>query len=243
MSGPIGRNRSFTDDDLRQDLAAKRKAPEIAAKYGVSERAVYKRINQLKQTTTTALVAPAESQQFVGRSIDALGQLNRGLERVNLLMDACDAWLRDPADPEGYDIGPRADDVEVIYTVEVTTASGLQIQKRKKPLSELLACLDDGRDEDGARFSSVEKAEYKHADPRELILKTVQEGRQTVSAAAELAKMLADAQAMQQWRETVLNAIGRAAPDVRDAIEGEIRSSLVLRGLLDGPATQWNEVN
>lgn len=230
------RGAKFTDDQLRTDLASGLKPAEIARKYGVSKPAVSKRLTKLELTTTTAAVAPAESQRFVRRQIDALEQLHRGLEKVNRLMDACDLWLQDASDPERYDIGPRADDVDVTYIVEVLTANGaLVTQKRKKPLAELLACLDDGHDADGARFVRAEKSEYRHADPRELILRTVQEGRSTVTAAADLAKMLADVQLMQQWREVVLNAIGRAAPDVRNEIIGEIRSSLVLRGLLDGP--------
>lgn len=238
-----GRGRRFTDDDLRRAVADGLGTTAIAERFGVSRQAVNKRLGQLELTTTTAAVAPVESERFVNRSIDALGQLLRGLGKVNLLMDACDDWLRDPDNPEAYSVGPRASDVDVIYTVEVQTDSGYRTEKRKKPLQDLLAVLEDGRDEDGARFSGVEKAEYKHADPRELILKTVQEGRQTVAAAADLAKMLADAQAMQQWREVVLDAIGRASPDVRSAIEAEIRSSFILRGLLDGPAAGWNEVN
>lgn len=234
----------FTDEQLRADLAAGLRPVDIARKYAVSRAAVSKRVNRLELSTTSAVAAPIESQRFVRRSIDAIGQLTHSLGRVNLLLDACDEWLRDPEAPERYDLGPRSSEVQVTYEAEVRTANGsLVTLKRKKPFSELCANLDDGRDEDGARFVGVVKGEYKTADPRELILKSAQEARQTVLAAADLAKMLSDAQMMQQWREVVLDAIGRAAPDVRDAIRAEIQSSLVLRGLLDGPAATWSEVN
>lgn len=231
-----GRVRAFSDQQLRSDLEAGIKPAEIARKYEVTSAAVSQRIKKLNLTTVTAAVAPAESERYVSNKNDAISQLGLGLSRVNLLMDACDEWLRDPQRPERYDIGPRADDVEVIYTVTITTANGPQKQKRKKTLAELLGDVEDGCDDDGARFEQVEKGEYKTADPRELILKTVQESRQTVGAMTELAKLLADMKAMQEWRETVLDAIGKVAPDVREQIIGEIRSSLVLRGLLDGPA-------
>jgi hypothetical protein len=232
----------FTDEQLRADLAHGLKQREIAAKYGASEPAVSKRVNRLKLSTTNQAMVPAEAQRLVRHQIDAVGQLTKSLHRVNLLMDACDDWLRDANDPERYDIGPRAGDLDVTYEVEVRTDAGFRTLKRKKTFAELASDLE-GADSDGARFIRVDKGEYKRADPRELILKTAQEARQTVTAAADLAKMLSDAQLMQEWRRVVLDAIERAAPDIRDAIEGEIRSSLVLRGLLEPSPAAWNEVN
>lgn len=236
VTKPKGRVRKFTDEQLRADLEARLTPAEVARKYDVTPAAVSLRIKQLNLTTVSASVAPAESQRFVSNQNDAISQLTLGLGRVNLLMDACDAWLRDPRNPERYDVGARAEEVEITYEVEITTASGKQVQKRKKRLTDLMACLE-GHDEDGARFCGWKHGETKRADPRELILKTVGESRQTVGAMTELAKLLADMRAMQEWREVVLNAVGKVAPDVRDAIIGEIRSSLVLRGLLDGPAS------
>jgi hypothetical protein len=230
------RGARFTDQELREDLGSGLKPADIARKYQVSPAAVSKRITKLNLATTTAAVAPEESRRFVSGQINAIEQLERGLGRVNLLMDACDAWLRSADDPERYDVGARAEEVDVTYEVEVRTANGsLVTQKRTKRLTELMGCLE-GEDEDGARFCGWKHGETKRADPRELILRTVAEGRQTVAAATELAKLLADMRAMQEWREVVLGAIGRAAPDVRDEIIAEVRSSLVLRGLLDGPA-------
>lgn len=236
------RGAKVTDEQLRTDLRAGLRPVDIAHKYGVSKAAISKRLTRLELTTTTAAVAPAESQRFVRQQIDAHGQLVKSLDRVNRLMDACDEWLKDAHDPEKYDIGARSGELDVTYLVEVVTDQGFRTLKRKKTFD--LLCSDlEGTDDDGARFVRVERGEYKRADPRELILKTAQEARQTVTAGAELAKMLVDAQVMQEWRKVVLDAIGRAAPEVRDAIIGEIRSSLVLRGLLDGAGAVWNEVH
>ena len=44
-----------------------------------------------------------------------MAELRRCFERVNLLFDACDRWLRDADDPSRYDIGPRAAEVLVTY--------------------------------------------------------------------------------------------------------------------------------
>jgi hypothetical protein len=82
----------------------------------------------------------------------------------------------------------------------------------------------------------VESSEAKHADPRELILKTAQEVRQTVGAAAELARMLADARSMELFKAALLSEIGRVSPDIAKSITEAVRRSLILQGALDGPA-------
>ncbi len=240
------RGAKVTDEQIRADLQAGLKPADIARKHGVSRAAVSQRVKRLELTTQTA-VAPVESQRFVRGQVNAVEQLLRGLERVNLLMDACDAWLRDADDPSQYDIGARSGEVEITYEVEVEyeTARGevrFRTEKRKRRLSQLMATLE-GHDEDGARYCGWKQGETRFSDPRELILKTTQEARSTVGLLADLARTLADAEVMQQWREVVLNAIGRADPETRDAIRREVESSLVLRGLLDGPAVHWNEVN
>lgn len=109
----------------------------------------------------TALVEVAKGQDR-SDALDVMHELARALKRVNLLFDACDAWLRDPDDPTQYDVGPRATDVTVIYTVPTTEGTS---ERHKAPLSELLARVDD-------ESHRIERWHYKHADPRELMLKT-----------------------------------------------------------------------
>jgi hypothetical protein len=89
-----------------------------------------------------------------------LEQLDRCLERVNLLFDACDRWLRDPEDPSRYDLGPRAEDVRVTYEEPGEGGKGV---RKKAPLSELLARL-------AGIAPDVRLVETKHADPRQLVL-------------------------------------------------------------------------
>src|SRR4051812_3064907 len=54
------------------------------------------------------LAMAAEVRETTAAS-ETLLLLHRCLERVNLLFDACDRWLRDPEDPSRYDVGPRAE--------------------------------------------------------------------------------------------------------------------------------------
>ena len=107
-----------------------------------------------------ASLMKAEEAKEVVHSIDVMQELQSCIERVNLLSDACDRRLRDPEDPTRYDVGPRAEDVKVSYE----ELSGEKVIRKKAPLSELLARIE-------GRYT-VTAVETKHADPRELLLKS-----------------------------------------------------------------------
>jgi hypothetical protein len=108
-----------------------------------------------------ATLATAQADQEGTQAIDLMAELKRCFERVNLLFDACHDWLKDPDDPNRYTLGPRAEDVQVIYSELV----GDKVVQKKARLSALLAKLEDAR-------VDVQRGEIRHADPRELILKT-----------------------------------------------------------------------
>jgi predicted transcriptional regulator len=225
-----GRERKFSDAQLREDLIAGLKPAQIAQKWGVSASAVSQRIKKLEASTASA-VAPHESRRFASSTIDAMEQLSRNLRVANKLQSACDEWLTDADDPEKYDIGPRADEVKVTYQ----QVQGDKVVKVKRALSELIH---------DSLVTAPDLVEVKHADPRELILKTAAEARQTISLCADLAKMLADIRGMQTFRELILLEIENADPDIADRIREGVRRSLSLQGVLDAPPdVRWSEVN
>jgi hypothetical protein len=134
-------------------------APQIAAHYrGISDDAVRRHA----AGHLPATLAAAATQKSLASSADTLRQLERCLERVNLLFDACDRWLRDPEDSTRYEIGPRAEDIRVTY--EERGDNG-KATRRKARLSELLKRV-------AGEAPDVQLVETKHADPRELILHT-----------------------------------------------------------------------
>lgn len=139
-------------------VAGERSNRRIATQFLVTEGAVRRH----KAEHVPAALVDAAKEQEQSDAVDVMQELARALKRVNLLFDACDAWLRDPDDPTQYDVGPRATDVTVVYSDPSTEGTP---ERRKAPLSELLARLDD-------TSYTIERWHYKHADPRELILKT-----------------------------------------------------------------------
>jgi hypothetical protein len=102
-------------------------------------------------------IAKSTEARENAESIDLVAEIKDTLEKVKKLQAACDEWLTDPATGL-YDIGPRSDDVTVTYW----HGKGKARQRKKERLSVLLARLDG---------LEVERSEWRHADPRELILK------------------------------------------------------------------------
>ncbi len=164
--------RAEIDKALVRNTDTKR---EIAKRFGIGLSALYRHLDahigeviargqrvreERTRAQTTAIVEAHEAAQDAA-ALDLADELRRALRRVNLLFDACDAWLRDPDDPSRYDVSARAEDIDVVYTEQ----QGEREVRRKKKLSELLRIIVQRR-----AGVAVELVETKHADPRKLLL-------------------------------------------------------------------------
>jgi hypothetical protein len=143
-------------------VAAEESLRTIADHWTVSKTALIR--HKAEHLPQQLVAAKAAAEKADG--LEVMGELRRCLERINLLFDACDRWLRDADDPTRYDIGPRAEELRVTYEEE--RPDGRTV-KRKATLAELLAEVN-GSDRSPAR--TVTMVETKQADPRELVLKT-----------------------------------------------------------------------
>ncbi len=130
----------------------------VAKQYRIGKDAVHRH----KADHLPAAMVKGREAREEAAAVDLMTELNRCFHRINLLFDACDRWLRDADDPSRYDIGPRAEEVQVTYTEP--GPDGRRVQ-RKRPLSDLLEQVE-------GRGRTIGFAETKHADPRELVLKT-----------------------------------------------------------------------
>ena len=129
----------------------------IAKQFNVSSAAVNRHRQHLPAT-----LSKAKEAQEVAKAGNVMDELKGCMERIKLLFDACDRWLRDVDNPGQYDIGPRAQEIIITYTEKGRNG---KLINRKAPLSRLLSQLTAN----GIKETMVE---MKHADPRELILKT-----------------------------------------------------------------------
>ncbi len=132
-------------------------APKVAAKYrGLTDDAVRRHASS---HLPEHLAAAAEVRSVVSAT-QTLEQIDRCLERVNLLFDACDRWLRDPDDPSRYEVGPRAENVKVVY---LERGEDGKMTRKKATIAELLERVAGVAPE-------IRLVEIKHSDPRELVL-------------------------------------------------------------------------
>lgn len=136
---------------------------DVAGRFNLGRSAVARH----KDAHIPAALADAVEQERLDEAVDLMAELRACIDRVKLMVDATDRWLRDPDDPDQYDIGARAEDVDVIYTEPAPNGKGRL--RRKAKLSTLLERIEA----DKGRGWRVESVETKYADPRELLLKAL----------------------------------------------------------------------
>jgi AcrR family transcriptional regulator len=196
---------------------------ELARTYDLSPGSIYRhRENHLP----ARMVAAREYED--GEEADRLrAELDRCFERVNLLFDAVDRGLRDPEDSTRYDVGPRSEEIRVIYTE--LDADGREV-KQKAPLSALLE-----RVKGGPRDRSVIMVEMKHADPRKLLLETAARLQPQIELMGRLIGELQNGTTINvisspQWI-AVQNVIVEALEEHPDARQSVVRA---LEGVQEG---------
>jgi len=145
-----------------------------------------------------------EAQEIVQGDI-VMAELKRCFKRINLLFDACDRWLRDADDPSRYDIGPRAEDVRITY-LEPGQDGG---RPKKAPISQLLARIE------GTGYK-VESWESKHADPRELVLKTANRLQGQIELLAKLTGELPPEKILVQFEPVINQVVLILKQEIRD---------------------------
>lgn len=130
--------------------------------FGVSRNTLsYHRDNCL----TTLLMEDKEVQDSL-LSDKLINQVNDQIALVQKMILACDDYLSDPEDPDKYYLGPRGDEVDIVYN-EIDEETGrLLPSQRKATLQELLQSVESGS-------YVVRGITHKHADPRDLLLKAI----------------------------------------------------------------------
>ena len=161
---------------------------DLAARYGLSETA----LSRHKLDHIRALVRQAEHNHLVRAAVaaslpafnhyvDLQAEMARLFLRLNKLFDACDRSLADAHDPDLYDLGPRAGEIQVTYEQEEAANDNQPGTGRKKaPLSHLLLEAERGL---GVK---VLAARHHSPDPRETLLKTAEAIRRLVETCAKL---------------------------------------------------------
>lgn len=224
----------------------------ISNQYGVTEMALSRHkknhlaatLAQAKAMKDMALAAEAFREITAKQSADQLradtiwSQLARCIQRVNMLFDACHSYLEDPASPGKYDLGPRSEDITVIYTEPCVSSEGVSAQlsifkgspaqdekevRRKRKLSELLSELEE------RAGIKIERATIRHSDIRELILKTMNEARSNLSFLASLEVIDHNVRQSRQFTEELLSFLDELGPGLRNRFLERIQEKRMMR--------------
>jgi hypothetical protein len=139
-------------------ISGTRSQRSIAKQFGISHASVRRYLVQ-KLTYQAAKIA-AEKEQYQGQEL--LKEVEHVMHRMRLLYDACHEYLEDPKKPDTYYLGPRAQEMDVVYYEKV----GKKMVKRRMNLQTLISRL---RKE---HKKTIVEVKYKHADPRKLIIDT-----------------------------------------------------------------------
>ena len=167
-----------------------------------------------KKNHIPAFLLKSKETEEIAQAETLMDELRSYQKRVKLLFDACDRWLRDPKNPDQYDLSPRETEVNVVYTELV---NGKPVAKKER-LSILLRQIK--------KSGKVPMGwEYKHADPRVLILKTANSLNKQLELLAQLSGELEKhikihIEASPEWiqlRTTILRVI-EPFPEVRVAM-------------------------
>ena len=154
------------------------------------------------------------------KQLDVMAKLGALVGKAEAMLEAADAWLRDPEDPTRYTLGPREHEVWVIWEREVESGGRVRTERKRERLTDILnRCAE--KSPSAPRVSEVTMVEFKSADPRKLLLEAVS----TLKPVLELlGKAYGQIQEKQPQITQAVQVVLRLEPDQRPlgvVIEGD----------------------
>ncbi|MBA7563083.1 hypothetical protein ES708_04736 [subsurface metagenome] len=207
-------------------LSGKYSIRVIADKFGISYASMHR---HLTGHLSEQMADLAEKRNLD----DAQKVMDRLVERtteVEMLLDSCHLYLLDPNDPSRYFLGPRAEDVEVVYLEKVYDGdpSGREpgaSYRQKALLSQLL-------DKTG---KMVIGTNWRHADPRKLILEAARTLEGVLMTLSKIAGYVTPKQTnvnvqvnIQQLIPNVMETLERF-PDAREAVYKSLEKARIIK--------------
>lgn len=189
---------------------------DIAGRFGVSKSALSRYM--LKHLVPQAAKALAIREIKDGDDyVTALDQITK---RVQKEYDACDEYLRDPDNPDKYYLGPRAEDVQVVFVEK--SSNGKEIRRKESLWDMVSLALGENQHAVGTY--------WKHADPRKLLLDTAKTLNDQLKLLATIRGQIKDltinissSPVFIQFQQVVLDATANY-PEVRKRITDALRA-------------------
>ncbi len=134
----------------------------IALRFGFSHTSVQRHIENCLELEFGVIVQEAKTSQ----SFDFANELHSLYGRSLKMFDAFDKWLRDPDNPDEYNIDPRDDEMTIVYLDHTDHDQHGNPKQKKDTLRRLLREINANLDKEGIQVMS------KAVDNRKLYLDT-----------------------------------------------------------------------
>jgi hypothetical protein len=128
------------------------------------------------------IIEAAKKENILVQAVDVHAEFTEQLEFAKKLRQAAKNWLTDPNDPEGFTLLPRSDEVEIIYLDRNVLDDDGNPARRREPLQTLIDRMSD------KGFQPVQII-TKHADLRDISLKTLDRCDTAIDKFAKLAAL------------------------------------------------------
>lgn len=151
------------------------------------------------------------------------------MSKLHKMLDACDKYLADPDSGTEYYLGPRSDELKIVYYAG--DGGGSWRNRKTAQLQTLLDIVSKGLD------IKVSHVSYTHADPRKLILATADSINKQLDLLARLQGQIQSVQVtinnpVVLQLQQIVAEVTADYPEVRQRIAERIRSAAT-----DSPST------
>lgn len=170
---------------IEKEIIDKKSIRSIAKKYHLAPQTITRHAEHMPK-----LLTERRDTQEVLIGEELTNKIYKCLEKIEIMINSCDDYLRDPNNPNMYYMGPRATDLMVVYYEK--DEKGRKKQKPKKASLQLL--IDKIESED----IIVDYIETKYADPRDLLNKAAMVLQSAVKS------LLESSEKIRQWKKLEL---------------------------------------
>lgn len=122
--------------------------------------------------------------------VDVMEKLTKQLRFAEKLRNAAEEYLSDPDDPLKLHIGPKADEIDIVYLdhedTYITNHGNTMPKKKRAKLQSLLQSVE------AVRNIEVEKITIKHVDIRSFALNAITTANPTIDMIAKIAGVYTD---------------------------------------------------
>lgn len=209
---------------IEKDLIKGDSVRTVAKRYSLGYSSVYRHWNGGHLNGRVAAAATMSQQSDVREASGLLDALTDVVSQLRLFLAAVDRELRDPDDASRYYLGPRSDDVQVVYTRD----DGLGHPVRAKAR---LSALIETAERSGITAYDVN---VKSADIRDLLVRAADSMGRQLRILAEVQGLIASKVEVKvnvlQYMPRVLAILGRF-PDALAALRAELARPAVEVGV------------